>query len=522
MSARNGLETMANAPDPPPKPVKPRTKQFEYLPLCVTDGTTYWDEETQATGDYGHLIRNVGSLAKERIFVLLHSGDFIRSMARYYGSDERFQIVGRLSTRDGLSGPRRITRTGNPYFTHSMPYWYRFGFRARSRERSVWHLILDPTQYTTAIKTVNGRGIEGLIEWAKDVREWCKEANVPVYPTPGTYGAAFLTDPRFYPEARRKVPRFINDRARPALPGNYYYLRGDHKARYYGVCEIDMSAAHHNAAIRVVFPEADSLFARGNYWTKDPKDPLSDKPWLWSGTASFERALKMHGLFYCRLIVPSSDSVYLHTKPQFQVGTNLAFIYSNEISILRQLGVEIKYIIAAWGSPSRDYGLARFGQWALGQLGTALPDRKVWLKPTLISVHGCLACRPETSGGTGFYRTESPRCNVVLLPIRGAVIPLYVPRSSGWEPGFVNVIHRGMIEAETRKRLIEFDKATGERSLCLYADSVFMQNPPDQLPEGWRLKASHQWIVFLDHVSWASDVASKMPGRSITQRKEIA
>jgi hypothetical protein len=509
---------MANAPDLP-RPVKPRTKSFENFPILATNGDHFWDELTGVTGNYAQLIENIGKLTESRLFVLLYAGDFIRSLARQYGEDERFQIVGRLATRDGLSGPKRLARTGNPYFTHTAPFWYRFGFRASSKYSGIWHHILDPKQYTTGLRAGT---LEALIEWATDVRSWCQATNVPIYPTPGTYGAAFLTDPRFYPDARRKIPRFINERSRPALPGNYYFLRGDHRKRYFGVYEIDMNAAHHNAAIRVSFPDANTTFARGNYWTKNPKDPLSDKPWLWANTPAFERALKMYGLFYCRLNVPSDESVYLQNRPQFAVGTNTAFIFSNEIEILRELGVEIVYLIAAWGSFQRDTGLARFGQWAISELSKANEQRRTWLKPTLISVHGCLACRPETSGGTGFYRTESPRCNVVLLPVRGSVIPLYIPRPSGWEPGFVNVIHRGMIEAETRKRLVQFDRVTDGRALCLYADSAFMQNAPVNLPEGWRIKAKHDWIAFLDHVSWASNLATKMPGRTGEQRKGVA
>lgn len=81
----------------------------------------------------------------------------------------------------------------------------------------------------------------------------------------------------------------------------------------------------------------------------------------------------------------------------------------------------------------------------------------------------------------------------------------------------VNVIQRGMIEAETRiaaLRMATRMTSLGHRVLSIYADAVFIEptGPLPLMPPPWEVKGELTNLVFLNATSFESDQVTKLPG----------
>jgi len=86
-------------------------------------------------------------------------------------------------------------------------------------------------------------------------------------------------------------------------------------------------------------------------------------------------------------------------------------------------------------------------------------------------------------------------------------------------PVVTNVIALGMIQAETRRNVIETARwldSLGIKVLALYADSIIVDGNSQLpfLPNEWRTKQSLNNLFFYDSVSWVADEDMRLPGRS--------
>jgi hypothetical protein len=81
-----------------------------------------------------------------------------------------------------------------------------------------------------------------------------------------------------------------------------------------------------------------------------------------------------------------------------------------------------------------------------------------------------------------------------------------------------NVIHRAMIEAETRLRSIQLARLLTLRKmkvLAIYADSVFVDTSGRAMPlldSRWQVKGELSNLMFFNSTSFTSDVLTKLPG----------
>lgn len=378
----------------------------------------------------------------------------------------------------------------------------------KRHEPNRYHTTLDPVTFAKRsideILPGESHTVERLYVWATEVRRFCYDQGLTLRPTSGALSSQLLRDKRFYPHARRKVPRATNDKVRDQLPGNFYRLLEDEEKpvdAYY----LDQTSAHHTCARDLTFPHANQLKAVGRFQT------LEDKRGV--GT----RALAGYGLFYAKLTVPHMPPGKFPPPWASVPGECTAYLYSNELALARQLGVHIQYIIAAWISNCRDFGLNRYARWSLSQL-TQQPK---WIKPVLLSTYGVLAATPRVHR-VGYAQAKAG--TPALYPAAADYIPVIERASTKpQEPAYANVIHRGMIEAETRLRSLQLARelfSRGHRVIAVYADSVFLharnandENLPLPLPPpGWEVQAVLTRLRFHNSVSFSSDQLTKLPG----------
>lgn len=499
-----------------PRVVKPRRTTAKHLPIiAIDDGRVF--VEGSGVFPYAELA-NLTVVQPSSLFVAHNVGHIVHDLHRSLQAHPKWQFRMSPVKREIWKPNRERSRS---HITHTVCAY--FGFQGTKKTPGKWHYPLDPMLFVdrTAHEIMPGDvdALSKLYEWACDVREWCIEHDLAIKPTAGGIAGQLLKDPRFYPDARRKVPKETNRTVRGQLPGNYYRLFTDPDKFHHRVTYLDQTSAHHYAVERVTLPHADKLRAKGYFQS------LRDKPWLKNGSIGFERVLKQHGMLYVRLTVPHLAKDSFPLPYMEEQGSHLVCIYTNEIEDILKLGGRIDYIIAAWVSTEVDEGLPRYSRWAQNQLRQSTPNRKGWLKPTLLSTYGVLAARPRPLE-FGFNRAKGGE--IRHYPIGGARIQVIAKATSrDIEMPTANVIHRAMIEAETRLCSIHMARQmhqSGLRVLAIYADSVFVESGPlPLLPEPWKIEAHLTGLQFINSTSFTSRELTKLPGiHSRDDRERLA
>lgn len=502
---------------PFPRTVKPRDPSApDFLPIIAADEQAALMERTGEVREIADLIANLRN-EPPSLFVVSNMSWLLLAMHQEYEQNPSWQyrvtpVRREYHSFNGKVRGRRV-RTNDTVVNY-------FGFRPQKKKKGHWHYALDPVVFA---RVRSGDLLEGdapyllrLLTWGQDVRAWCQAQELRITPTAGGLAGQLLRDPRFYPEARRKVPKATNSRARHALPGNHYQLmvreNSTHDALY-----LDMTSAHHNAAAEIAFPSANGLLARGAFKTTDPTDttvPESD-PWLTHKDPAYPAVMRSHGLLCLRLAVPKIAETRFPPPWAATPGRRLAWIYSNELPLLDELGIVVEGVEAAWTSFATDPGLNRYAAFALGEIATMNERRKRWAKPTLLSTYGILAAKPKVQEFAYLRAEHGIRKK---YPAGHGFLPVLVNASHHeLEPQTANVIHRGMIEAETRKRCLDlarFLTGQGCTVLAIYADAVFVK-ASDQLPllpPPWSVKSTCTRLTFFNSTSFHSAEMTRLPG----------
>lgn len=449
--------------------------------------------------------------SKPFIYVARSSGISLVELNEFFEDDQAWQF--RLTPHD-----REIwkpNRPGKPTIVRQVIINF-FGFRkGYGRKENLYHQVLDPDLFLHRFgldDIVPGDmcELEKLRTWAMALREWAVFNGLKLQPTSGSLAAQLLRDARFYPNDRRKVPRPTNARARDVLPGNYYLLRAEERKQYPAIY-IDQVSAHHTCAASISLPDADRLYAKGCF-----HDLSKGRLWAKRGTRLYERAIRQHGLFYLAVTNPQDWKKTSFPLPcQQSKGPQHIFVWSNEVDYLIETGTQVWGIIAAWTSDRVDTGIPRYAHWALSELRTQGPN-SAWLKPTLLSAYGILAAAPRRFE-TAYRRSDTGER--VVYPLGGELVEVKRHRSVNTrESGTANVIHRGMIEAETRLRSLRMARdltAAGCHVLAIYADSVFIDatiGTLPLLPSEWSIKGELTNLEFFNSVSFTSRELTKLPG----------
>lgn len=355
-----------------------------------------------------------------------------------------------------------------------------------------------------------------LYEWAKTIQQFCAKNHLRFGSGAGSIAAQFLRDRKFYPAPRRKIPKATNERVRSALPGNHYDLQGRTGILYGSALYLDQHNAHHYAAETVQLPNANELFARGYFESNDRKDP---QVWVSAGEPLLPTLLQDHGLFLVLIRTPPHLTGYLPPWASSPGKTLFTWIFSNEIPLMKELGCQIEAIVAAWTASSVDTGLPKYARWAQEQIKQYKHDRQ-WLKPLLLSTYGVLAAKPRTYH-FGYHRAYGKIEEFLLGP---EIVHLHHTQTGEkTQLPVANVIHRGMIEAQTRLESIQLARqleAEGDQVLSIYADGVIVKDSGRQLPllpHPWRIKNQLKFLQYEDATSFRSNSLCRFPGRPLTK-----
>jgi hypothetical protein len=485
-------------------------------------------ERTGETLPYSELA-NVVRRENPSLFVVQGAATMLHELHSEFQSLPNWQYRVSPVKRD-LVKPNGVT-TGRRVVTTVVSM---FGFTApeRSKKRGHFHHALDPWVFS------RWEGIHGLtprddtpelvrlLRWASDVRDWCDSRGLRVTASSGGLANQLLRHSAFWPDARRKVPRDTNDVARKALPGNHYRLFGE-VGKPYQATYLDMRSAHHHLAAEIAFPDPDSLYRRGpsrelgTEGTGGTGSRDSMPCWTRFGSERWHRLTQCHGLLLLRLAVPKIPAKLFPPPWAERPGTVYAFVYTNELPLLHELGVRVDYCVNAWVSRFTASGLNRYAEFALSELDAAEAARKLWLKGTLLATYGMLAARPRIQE-FGFHRAKGGEDK--QYPAGPGYLPVKAKATKGErEIPVANVIYRGMIEAECRLRSLAMARdltRRGCRVLGVYADSVFVEShvPLPLLPHPWRVEAYLDRLRFLSPTAFTSVQMVKLPGIPRDQR----
>lgn len=520
---------MALKPEEALRTVKPRLATFRHLPIIACDFREHklYLERTETVMDLDELPAVI-AIEPSSLLVGRNIGRAIKMLDDIYSDNERWQIRAvPLSREIPEDLPSRIEMgdDGRPVlreqderkvivWTESV--WSFVGFRRMNgHNKSLYHYPLDPVIFCRADI---GFTFPDVVAWARDVRDWCQKQNIAIRPTSGGLAGQLLKDKRFYPDARRKVPKATNAKARPALPGNYYELFVNPSNRLFEAAYIDQKSAHHECARTIQFPSANDLHAKGNY------DTLEDEPYAVPGDTNYESVLSEFGLFYVKLQSPIWQRHNFPPPQMMQEEYSTAFIHSNELAEVRSLGAKILYVIAAWSSPTSETGINKYAEWALKEIAESSQERKRWLKSTLLASYGLLAAKPRAFQ---YAYKRAKEGEPTWFPCGSAAVQLLMRQTEReFETPIANVIHRGMIEAETRLRSLRLARElnhAGYDVLSIYADSLFIGKAKQLplLPAEWSVKANCSNLQFLNATQFISQELTKLPGITGKERRVL-
>jgi hypothetical protein len=496
----------------PPRIVTPRKRTYPRRPvIAIHNGETL--NENGEIGTVDALIYSLRNLETPTLFSAIQAADFVADLDTMFARDYPTTWQWRVNDHE-----RDISPNGVRIATRITTIVHWFGFRKNNRFRNngrsggVFHKIIDPVSvYGTKLDKIwpgDEPPLVRLLQWAVAIRDFCDDNNIEVRPTGGGIGAQFLTDSRFYPDARRKVPRATNDTIREHLPGNFYSLdvipsnKRDYSAYY-----VDQHRAHHYHARTVPMPDSNGLYAMGRFLDL-AEYAFAD---VWDNFC---------GLYCLDLDVPtrrrgnSHVTRWLGYPPSSRI-LEKQYIYSNELSFLGSMGYTVRGVRAAWGSHREDTGLSKYSEWAETQLDQY--GDPSWLKPILLATYGTLATRPRIQESV--FRLAMNGESVTLHTGRNTLTGLRTRGRMKLEPVYANVLHRGMIEAATRIESLSYSHyltSKGYRVLSVYADAVIIQVDEDkELPliiDPWRLKRTLTHLQWVNKQAFISDQETKLPG----------
>ena len=387
--------------------------------------------------------------------------------------------------------------------------------RQQGKRNQAMHIVWCPgDMMRNPADVLDDNSVGSLLRFGIDVRDWCKENDVPIPTTLAGIASGLLRDKRFWPNARGRVPHATNERVRPYLPGVYAELRGKVTETYQAVA-LDQRRAYHRAAQTVPMPDSTSLFARG-YFANTEDSPVWAKP----GTQLYERTIAQPGLVAIRATSRLTHKDETRPPAINYVGTRIIYLWTNEVPMCVEHGLQIHGIVAAWTSTKPDTGFPLYGAWAESQIDTANEFRARWLKPTLHAAYGLLATRPRILK-IG-HRNGNGRATTYILgiahpfPVSEHTLGAHAPKTN-------NVAALGTLQAEIRKRSMQTANALmaeGVNVLHIHADGIHVAGKLPLLSDKeWSIKPRSN-LTYLDRVSWLSDEGDCLPGRELAQRIE--
>jgi hypothetical protein len=353
--------------------------------------------------------------------------------------------------------------------------------------------------------------LDGVLAAAMSLTELAGRRGISPRPSPGSLGSAMLRASSEWNKERKAAPEFISEVARDHLPGNYYALSNKTKGKsiphvYY----MDQEASHHKIASSIPIPFPGTLRARGYFRAAENE---IYRPWT-----NDLRKLRGHfglvlGMVQCGIIPHSMEHLYPPWAKER--GMKPRWIWTPELRLFENdHRLSFEYAICALTSRHIDTALWEYSEWALEQRKRS--DRDPY-KSSLLAAYGMLACRSDRPIDiyTVHGRAKPPRATVVELPLLPEVFRSEVKRKRA--PTIQNVVARGVIEAETRTRSIEYARqleGEGIPVAQIYADGLLAvtDQAPLIVPEHWRIAASLTRVYSPHPNSIVSRELVRLPG----------
>lgn len=353
------------------------------------------------------------------------------------------------------------------------------------------------------------------LEMTLALLEMCDNRGVRMRGTRGALGSAMLRKSPYWEKGRRAAPKFINDMARPYLPGNFYALSSKVTSgfadKFIPHCYyVDQTSAHHSIVRDIPLPLPGALHARGS---RDYQ-----KPWAYPDSPIGRELLhgKHVGLVLARVTIAPHGPTLSHLYPPWAKdrGTRLVWLWTPELRLLEDHRLQLEYFISSFTATTYDMALREYAGWALSELqGNA--QRASYKKGSLLAAYGMLAFN---GAGRSIYRywggvSNKPICEI---PRAGLVAESKINLPEHLQLSTVNVVARGVIESETRTRSIEYARelhSQGFHVPQIYADGVLVEtNQLPFIPEGWRVSHSLTNVHLPRSNAIVSDQVVKLPG----------
>jgi hypothetical protein len=280
------------------------------------------------------------------IFVTMDPAGLLNIMLRSHGPDFNYQIIEsrEADVPEGMAtmSSARVTRFG----------WNRMGKGKRKGKAmhivwSITDMMRDPS------KVLNDGSPESMMKFAIDVRDWCKDNNLPLPTALSGIASSLLRDERFYPDARGRIPQG-HERAPAQVPPGCL-LRASRKAlRHPPHRRVARSTPglpprrtgrpatglHHPLRTRVLQrPRQRPTLGRQGRRRLPPHHGTA-RPRARAGTS--------------RPTMPKSET---RPPPSTTPGVQDVYLWTNEVPLCEETGLDIHGIVAAWTSTHADEGI---------------------------------------------------------------------------------------------------------------------------------------------------------------------
>lgn len=435
------------------------------------------------------------------IFTGCNLYEHVASLNQEFGDDEAWRM--RIRSQQ-VRNPLKNTRIG--FFQPMM-----FGFVWRNKYEPRCHPAKRVKRKSRTFQCldlkdflkVNSCTIAEAIDFTESIIGLCELRGVKFTTGRGALAGRLLKASPHWSPTRQAAPRFINRFVRTKLPGNFYALGTKPNVNHKSAIYVDQVSAHHNVAATTPLPDPMRVRAIGCYnsaargianeWQKDTPKGI--------------------GLLACMVNVKNIPNARKHLYPPMMhtPGRRLEYVYTNELAYFDGTDGVIEYICAGWISDRADTAIPEYARWAMDNRNGG-PGRK----SLLLAAYGYLALNID-GDPIQSYRQRSAKGTQVEIPGAGTVsetVRIRDPNSP--QPTIVNVLARGMIEAETRRRSIEYAReldSSGLRILSVYVDGLIVETDAMPFPRnGWTIESSLSNLVFQHPTSFIADEMRKQPG----------
>jgi hypothetical protein len=224
------------------------------------------------------------------------------------------------------------------------------------------------------------------------------------------------------------------------------------------------------------------------------------------------------GVLLCKIHISTVGPTKEHLYPQWALkrGTRYVWIWTPELRLIENdPKLQLEYFCGGVTGSTYDSVLPEYAKWALAEIA-GNEQRAPYKKGPLLAAYGMLAFNAGKTDAIYRYWGGENKKMKVEIPMAGMVGESKIKIPTDVELSTVNVVARGLIEAETRTRSIEYARqltAEGMHVAQIYADGILVAT--DQLPfvpDGWRVSHSLTHVHIPRPNAIISDELVKLPG----------